>query len=186
MKSSETIDDRTYSHACYEFNSLVQHVNEEFVPSTASELMPAIVHECDAVHVGNFRYVKVDQYNAVLRKYYDSKASRAAAYLREEVLKNCEQTIKNTATRLVNYSWPVTGEVWQSAYINYVRPDGIHRAWSDDRVAEPKAMKDAEVRALIDELEEAMSQIKYSINQLEDDYSSAKSSLEKLKTALKK
>jgi hypothetical protein len=121
MKSAKTIDDRTYSPACYEFNALVQHVNEEFLPSPASELVRTITHECDAVHVLDSRYVKVDQYNAVLRRYYDSKTSKAVAYLREEVLKNCEFTIKKTASCVDFCIWPVTGLAWQSAYINYRR-----------------------------------------------------------------
>ena len=159
MKSAKTIDDRTYSPACYEFNALVQHVHASYIPSAATEIVRTITHECDAVYVEDCRYVKVDQYNAILRKYYDSKASRAAAYLREEVLKNCELAIKNTAASVPNYSWPVTGSAWQSAYINYVRPDGriIELEAKKDADPSPRAMKDAEVRALIEELEEAMA-----------------------------
>lgn len=124
MSKANPNGDLTYSPSCYEFNALRECIYKEYIPEAAIKIDRMLVHECDAVYVGDNRYIKVEQFDFIIRKYYSSSVSSSNfPHIRGAVMANAEQSIKLTATKVVNYSWPVTSLAWQSAYINYVKPN---------------------------------------------------------------
>jgi hypothetical protein len=165
----------SYTPRYYYIVRVKRYINREFVPETAIKMISAIdnlprTEVPDCPYGPSTVYVKVDDVHSVVIDFYNECIkSMASSYGQaEEIVKNRDNAVRKMASEVDNSMWNTASQVW------------------NQRTEVPVSTKNAEAEEMIEDLEEALSRIQYSINQLRDKYDAAYLTLKALRKALKK
>ena len=111
----------TQSPNCYNLSELCNYLYGHVVPNDTFRVLEAmLITECDAVYVEDDRYVRVDQTEEVIRRYYNRELD--VEYYGEKAVNDyIDHVAVRTSSYVVRCSWYVLSPAWQKAYINYGR-----------------------------------------------------------------